>query len=225
MASKRIISIADSLVVSGAFLVLLWAIHFVTWVLGADLSWLGVMPRSLSGLLGILTMPLVHGDWGHLMSNSVPVLALGAGILYFYPKIAVKSIGLMWLGTGLFTWAFARGASHHIGASGLIYAYAAFLFFSGIFRRDTAALIVALLVAMVYGSMVWGVLPSDPRVSWEGHLMGAVNGIFFAWVLRKQNPMPKKQYSWEREPETPTSTDESPFWDYPKDPPPWHPED
>ena len=103
MASKRVISIADSLIVSGAFLLLLWAIHAIAWVTGADLSWLGVLPRSLSGLLGILTMPLVHGDWGHLMSNSVPILVLGAGIIFFYPKIAVRSIGLMWLGTGLFT--------------------------------------------------------------------------------------------------------------------------
>jgi membrane associated rhomboid family serine protease len=221
MASKRVISIADSFIVSGAFLLLLWVIHFLTWLLGLDFGFLGVQPRTLGGLIGIVTMPLIHGDWGHLISNSVPMLSLGAAIVFFYPRIALKGIGWMWVGTGLLTWIAGRGNSSHIGASGLIYAFAAFLFFSGVFRRDTAAVVVALLVAMFYGSMVWGVFPSDPRVSWEGHLMGGLMGIFIAWMLRKQNPMPKKQYSWEREPEVPTAPDDNPYWDYPKDPPPW----
>jgi membrane associated rhomboid family serine protease len=130
----------------------------------------------------------------------------------------------MWLTTGLLIWLTARSGTSHIGASGIIYAFAAFLFFSGVFRRDTAAIIVALLVALFYGSMVWGVFPTDPKVSWEGHLMGAVSGVFYAWTLRKLSPMEKKKYSWDMEPEN-TSPDENPYWEYPKDPPPWNPED
>lgn len=144
---------------------------------------LGLYPRSFFGIIGIFTSPLVHGDFFHLFSNTVPFIILGGGILFFYPLLAKKVFLYIYLLTGMSVWLFAR-PSYHIGSSGLIYGFAAFLFFSGIFRRDLKSIAVAIAVAFLYGGMITGLFPTGSGVSFESHLLGAVIGSMCAFSYK-----------------------------------------
>jgi len=157
---------------------------------------LGILPRNLNGLAGIFTSPLIHGSFSHLISNTAPLVFMGIGIFYFYPKVAYKVFTIIYLGTGVLVWLFAREV-YHIGASGIIYGFVSFLFFSGIFRKDNRSIALALVVILFYGGLIWGVLPVERGVSWESHLFGAIAGIVSAFLFRKIDP-PKK-YDWEDE--------------------------
>jgi membrane associated rhomboid family serine protease len=188
--------ILSSVFYSGCFVLLLWIIQFLQWVVDKDLSVYGVFPRKTSGLIGILTAPLLHADFSHLISNSVTLFLLLFGILYFYRSSAVKVFFIIYIMDGLLVWLFAR-ESYHIGASGLVYGFAGFLFFSGLFRKDKRSIALSLLIVFLYGGMVWGVLPTDPKISFESHLFGALTGIVCAFIFRKNDP--PKVYDWEEE--------------------------
>jgi membrane associated rhomboid family serine protease len=177
-----------SLVFPGFFLLLLWAIKFFE--VSMELSFVGggVYPRKLSGLKGILFSPLIHGDWKHLLDNSMPVLLLSLALFYFYRDIAYKIWLLIYFISGILLWGVGREA-YHIGASGLIYGLAAFLFLSGIIRRVRSLTAISLLVVFWYSGMVWGLLPFDFKVSFEAHICGAVSGIVLAIIYRDQGPM------------------------------------
>lgn len=174
----------------GLFLLLLWGIKLFEVVTNTNLSWYGVYPRTLHGLSGILFAPMLHADFSHLASNSLPLLFLGAIIFYFYRSIAFQVFFWVYLMTGIWVWAAARPA-YHIGASGIIYGFVCFLFFSGIFRKDTRLMALSLFVTFLYGSMVWGVFPIQPGISWESHLLGSLAGIITAYNFRKEGPPPK----------------------------------
>jgi membrane associated rhomboid family serine protease len=176
---------------------------------------LGVYPKSLKGLLGIITHPFVHGDWLHLLNNSVSLFFLSLAIIYFYKKIARQIIPLLWLVTGFWLWIFGR-ESYHIGASTLVYAFASFLFFSGVFRRNKSLAIVSMLVVFLYGSMVWGIFPMKVQISFEGHLSGFLAGIVFAYYFRKQGPDDDKYSILEEEAEDGTD-DENAYWKLPEE--------
>jgi len=180
-----------------AFVVLLWLIHFVALETSFDLTSYGLYPRKAEGIMGILTIPFIHGSWEHLINNSIPLLVLGWALFYFYPTLAWKTIGWIWLISGVWLWISGR-SSFHIGASGIVYGLASFLFLSGWLRREKRVASLSLLIAFLYGSMWWGVLPVDPKISWEGHLWGAVAGFALAWVFRKQGPQ-RKNYHWDEE--------------------------
>lgn len=175
----------------------------------------GIKPRTVSGLLGIVTAPFVHGDSQHLFANATALIPLMAAVLYMYESISMRVTFWLYLLTGFWVWAFARN-SYHIGASGLVYAFAFFLFFSGVFRKNQNALRIALLIAMFYGGMVWGVLPEKPEVSWESHLIGAIAGVFIAYALRKQGPPPDKPYDWGTE----SQEEGNEAWNFRNIPPP-----
>jgi len=162
--------------------------------LEASFSHWGVYPRSLHGLKGIITAPFIHGSFNHLINNSVPLFTLTMGLLYFYKKIAYRLLLVFWLVTGILIWLLAR-PSYHIGASGVVYALATFIFFSGIIRKNVNLLALSLLVAFLYGSMVWGVFPIKIGVSWEAHLFGALTGLVCSILYRNQGPPPQKP-SW-----------------------------
>jgi membrane associated rhomboid family serine protease len=147
----------------------------------------GILPRTLIGLRGILFSPFIHGGVNHLLSNSVPLLVLGWFTVYFYPKATGRVVLVSWLATGLWVWSMGR-ESYHIGASGMVYSLAGFLFFSGLFRRRIALMAVSLIVVFLYGSMWWGVLPLEPGVSWESHLFGGIVGTLMAWWYREVPP-------------------------------------
>lgn len=143
-----------------------------------------IYPRRLSGLIGIVTAPLLHGDLSHLFNNSLPILVLGGALFYFYPRKAYPVIWISWLASGIFTWLWGR-ENYHLGASGLIYAWAAFIFVSGLIRGRSQLLAFSLLVVFLYGGMAWGLLPVEERVSYEGHWAGALSGLALALYFRK----------------------------------------
>jgi len=180
-----------SLVFPGFFLLLIWAVKFFEFSMELTLVEGGVYPRRWSGLQGILFSPLIHGGWKHLINNSMPVFLLSLALFYFYRDIAYKIWGLIYVMGGILLWGVGREA-YHIGASGLIYGLAAFLFLSGFIRRVRSLIAISLLVVFWYGSMVWGLLPFDFDVSFEAHITGAVSGLILAVIYRDQGPEPEK---------------------------------
>lgn len=166
-------------------------ISFVKW---------GIHPRVWEDLSGILFSPFIHGDLMHLYSNTIPLFVLCTGLLYYYRISALWVLLFIYLMGGTAVWIFARD-SWHIGVSGIIYGLIAFIFFSGLFRKEAPAVALSLIVVFLYGSMIWGVLPIQPGVSWEAHLYGALSGIIASVIDRFKNP-PKhtNEYNnWEEE--------------------------
>jgi membrane associated rhomboid family serine protease len=148
-----------------------------------------VFPRRISGLKGIIFSPMIHGDWKHLVDNSLPLFFLSLALFYFYRDIAYRIWFLIYFIGGILLWAVGREA-HHIGASGVIYGLAAFLFVSGVIRKVRSLMAISLLVVFWYGGMVWGLLPFDYEVSFEAHITGAISGILLALLYRDQGPSP-----------------------------------
>jgi membrane associated rhomboid family serine protease len=180
------------------FIALIWLIQLLNWGLDLGLERFGVRPRQLGGLLGVLVAPLLHSDFSHLIANSLPLLVLGAGMLYLYPNSALKVIPAVYLGPGIAVWLFGR-ASVHIGASGLVYGLVSYVFVAGVIRRDRRAVAAALLVYFLYGTLAWGVFPIKPEVSWETHLAAALIGLILAVFFQKLDIPPRKRYDWEDE--------------------------
>lgn len=181
------------------FPVILWVVHLVSVLFQIDLTRMGILPRNFTGLLGIITSPMVHGDFSHLISNTIPLVVLGWIIFFFYPKVSYLAFGFIYFFTGLLVWIFARQV-YHIGASGVVYGFVSFLFFSGIFRRDNKSIALALIITFLYGGLVWGMIPGLKGISWESHFLGAVTGLAAAYLFRKVDP-PAKKYDWEDEPD------------------------
>lgn len=167
------------------FVVLLWAIHITSYLSGYnDVVW-GIYPRTTFGLKGILFSPLIHANFKHLISNTVPMLVLGSILNYFYPRVALRSFWMIYLLTGVAVWLFARPGAFHIGASGVVYGLVAFIFWSGIFRRNLRSIVLAAIVTLLYSGMIVGILPNEEGVSWESHLMGGFVGIFTAYFYKE----------------------------------------
>lgn len=191
---------------------LIWIVKAFELVSGVELRLLGVYPRSLHGLIGIITSPLVHSDIDHAFSNSVPMAVMGFLLYMSYRRVAVPTFIIVWLIEGALLWMIGRSGSYHIGASGLVYGLAFFLFFSGIFRLDMRSLALAMLVAFAYGSLVWGIFPviTPPDMSWEAHLAGAIAGLYCAWIFRQVDRAPDVSWEEEDEPDWQNSVHESP---------------
>jgi len=185
MTEKR--KIIHALIFPVLFLVIMWVIYAVFSILEINMSTIGIKPLSVSGLVGILGSPFAHGGIKHIASNSISFLVLATFLFYFYRLIAYRVFILNWLISGLLLWVGGRD-SVHIGASGIIYGLAFFLFFSGILRKDKQLGSLSLIVVFLYGSMFWGMLPQNGNISWEGHLFGAISGFTLAWYYRK-NPI------------------------------------
>jgi membrane associated rhomboid family serine protease len=171
--------------------VVLWIILLLEKGLGADWHRWGIYPRTVVGLRGVLTEPLLHSGASHLFSNTIPLIVLGWCLFYFYGGVGFALLPLVWILSGLLTWCVGR-ESWHIGASGLVYGLSFFLLFSGIFRRYIPLMAVSMLVVFLYGSGTWSMFPIaeevDPSISWEGHLAGAVSGLFGAVIFRNYGP-------------------------------------
>jgi len=204
---KRILR---SLLVPGIFVGFMWMVKIFEVIFHADLEVYGLAPLTLRGLPGILFAPLLHENFSHLSANTLPFLFLGGLLFYFYRPIAWKIFWLIWLTTGLWVWFFAREDSVHVGASGVVYGLAAFLFLSGILRRDSRLMSVTMLIAFLYGGLVWGIFPQlfpHQPISWESHLMGLLAGTVLAVYYRKSGPQ-RKVYDWENEEEEDDENDE-----------------
>lgn len=168
-----------------SFLFTIWVVNIFQFVYRLDLGYLGIYPRDTATLFGIFTSPIIHGSWGHLLSNSIPLLVLSLLLFITYERIAVWVWTLNYLLTGLMVWLFARD-SYHIGASGIVYGLASFLLFSGFFRMDIRSIAVSSGVAIFYGGMVWGIFPLERGISWESHLFGGIAGLLLAFVYRNK---------------------------------------
>ena len=176
---------SDSLVFPFLFVGILWIVKGIEVLFSLNFSYLGIVPRNSLGLIGILTGPLIHANFVHLFSNSIPLLVLGIIVFNFYRTIAFEIFIWIYLISGLCVWIVGENASH-IGASGLIYGFASFIFFSGLFRRELKSILLAILVAIVYGSILRGIFPGNPAISWQGHLFGAMAGGLCAYFFRKE---------------------------------------
>lgn len=175
----------------------------------------GIYPRLVDGLQGIFTAPLVHGDWGHLWSNLSSFVVLMVALVYFYRGVAYRVFLGIYVFSGLFVWCFGR-ESWHIGSSGIVYGMAAFLFFSGVIRQYVPLMAISLIVAFMYGSMVWGIFPLTAHLpySWEAHLGGTLAGMGLALVVRNKGPR-KPEKIWEDEDDEDVVTEDThPLDDY-----------
>ena len=184
-----------------------------------DLSPWGLIPRTARGLLGLLTMPLLHGGWEHLLTNLPAILVLGTALYYCYPTLANRILILSWFLSGLLTWIIGLPHSVHIGASALIYSLNLFLIVSGFIRGNRQLIVISLIMVFLYGSFIWGMIPSlavPQHISWEGHLSGALVGIALALIYRKEGPQ-KEVHHWEEDDDDDDEDDhdEKPYWDIP----------
>lgn len=172
-----------------AFVAILWAEEIVDSMLGGRLDQFGIVPRTIAGLPGILAAPFLHGGFPHLIANTSALVVLGWFVLlrerwHFF---AVSAFVIVLGGFG--TWLLGANAIH-IGASGLIFGWLGYLLFGGFFERRVSTILGSLAVALLYGGMVFGVLPSTPGVSWEMHLFGFLAGALAAWVLARPAKRP-----------------------------------
>ena len=177
--------------------ILLWVIKGFEIAFGWDLGVYGVYPRNVEGLVGIVFAPIIHGSFEHLLSNTLAIFVLATTLFYQYPKSANLVLPIIYFGSGLGVWLFAREA-YHFGASGLTHGMMFFLFLIGVLRQDKPAMAISMIIFFLYGSMIWGVLPTKEEISFESHLFGALTGVICAIVFRNRDPKPpEKIYSWE----------------------------
>ena len=196
-ADTRRLRVAFTLALS--FALLLWVLKLAEYLSGLDFTQCGIYPRRAGGLVGVLCAPFIHASFSHLFANTAPIIVIGTMLLYGYPRAAKVLLPVVYLGSGVAVWLFAREA-YHIGASGLAFGMLFFVFTVGVLRRERRTIAISLLVFFLYGGMISGVLPVARDVSFESHLSGALIGVILAFILRHRDPeSPRNQYSWERE--------------------------
>lgn len=191
---------------------LMWIMHLIHFFFNVDFHYLGVYPLHLNGLQGIFTAIFVHGDFEHLISNSIPLLLLGSALFLYYREFAPKLIIYLTVLTGFYVWLMGR-ESWHIGASGLVYALASFHIVSSILRKEMQLLAFSLLVVFLYGGMVWGLFPEffpEKNISWESHVMGSITGLIFAVFYRKVGVQKAEYFDEDDEEDIP---EEDRYWE------------
>ena len=217
-----------SLVIPLILVAMMWTVKIIEVSFGIDLGRYGVMPHTAKGLVGVFTLPFLHGSWEHLFSNSVPILVLGTALYYFYPTLANRVMLLTYLFSGLLTWCLGDPGSTHIGASALVYGLNLFLIASGFIRGNRTLIVISLIMVFLYGGFVWGMIPELAvlqNISWEGHLSGAIVGVVLALLLRNEGPQ-KEVHHWEEDEvedevedendvSASSTSDEKPYWDVP----------
>ncbi|MGC1248363.1 MAG: rhomboid family intramembrane serine protease [Spirulinaceae cyanobacterium] len=176
-------------IILGVFVGIFWVLEIVDFVFfhrRMGLDQYGIVPHNLIGLRGILFAPFLHGGFGHLIANTLPFITLGWLVMLqetsdFYLVTLITMVV-----SGLGTWLFGSPDSVHVGASGLIFGYLGFLLLRGFFQRNLPSIVLSIAVGVLYGGLIWGVLPTDPRVSWEGHLFGFIGGVVSAYLIGKK---------------------------------------
>jgi membrane associated rhomboid family serine protease len=173
---------AKALVVIGGFVALLYVIEFVDQANRNRFDNEGVQPRESDGLLGIVFAPLLHGGWDHLVANTIPLLALGFLILLSGVGHWLEVTAIVWIVGGVGTWLIGPENTVHIGASVLVFGWLIYLILRGFFTRRAGQIVLGFVVLFLYGGALWGVLPGQPGISWQGHLFGALGGALAAWL-------------------------------------------
>lgn len=184
-----------SAIIPGIFIFVMWLVKIIEVLFELDFSVFGIYPLMAKGLPGIVFSPFIHANFTHLFNNSLPLFFLSVALFYFYSEVALKVFTLTFFMTGFLVWIAGREA-WHIGASGLVYGLASFLFFSGIIRRYFRLIGLSLLIVFLYGSMVWGMFPDMYKnVSWESHMLGFFSGVLLSVWFRNDGPQ-KPVYEW-----------------------------
>jgi len=165
------------------FVALLYAVEGVDTVSHHDLDGAGVRPRTAEGLEGIVFAPVLHANWAHLLGNTLPVIVLGLLTLLTGIGRGLTATAIVWVVAGVGTWLTGASGSVHIGASVLVFGWLTYLISRGLFTRNLWQILVGVVVGLLYGSILWGVLPGQTGISWQGHLFGALGGLLAGWVL------------------------------------------
>lgn len=211
-----------SLAIPALLAAIMLTVKVIETAYGFNMSRWGLMPQTAHGLIGILTLPFLHGDWEHLLANIPAVLVLGTALYYCYPTLAHPVMIISWLASGFLTWCIGNPGSIHVGASALIYSLNLFLILSGFIRGNRQLIVISLIMVFLYGGFVWGMIPALAKlqnISWEGHLSGAIVGIALALILRKKGPQ-KEVHHWEEDDDNDDFDEgenpgEKPYWDVP----------
>lgn len=208
-------------------LLIIWIVFYFDQKFKLNAFQFGLIPRNLNGITGIFTMPFIHGDIFHILSNTFPFLILATFLNYNYREIAIQVSFGIYILSGILVWlfadldAFSKTTSYHIGASGIVYGLSGFLFFSGIIRKRKDLFAISLLVTFLYGTIIWGIFPENfqkainyipktQKVSWEGHLFGFLSGTFFAFIYRNKGKQ-LTPYSWQTNNDDDLD-DSNPYW-------------
>lgn len=179
------------------FLVVMWGVHFINvFFFAGTLSYYGIRPLDFTGIWGIFFAPFLHVDFAHLMSNSLPgaifcfFIGLSGRKAWWEVTLIVMAIA------GIGTWLLGGPGSLHVGASGLVYGWLSYLIVRGIFNRSLLQTMLGVALAFAYSGLIWGVLPGNDQVSWQGHLFGAIGGVLAGMVITSDDPV--KQISRRR---------------------------
>ncbi|GAB5472571.1 MAG: rhomboid family intramembrane serine protease [Maribacter sp.] len=198
MVEQNYFRFSNSVVVAPLLAIItIWSVYWIE--LRFQMNWndYGVYPRTVQGIRGILFSPFIHASLEHLYNNTIPLAVLMASLFYFYRNIAARTLLLGIFFSGLLTWVIGR-PSYHIGASGVIYFLASFIFFKGMITRYYRLVALSLMVVFIYGSLLWYIFPIKEGISWEGHLGGFLTGLALAYILKAPVPSSKK-FAWEHE--------------------------
>lgn len=179
----------SGLVTVVVFAAVLWIVQFINVLTGSWLiRWLGIAPRSFEGLDGVLFAPLLHSGFAHLLSNTMPLMVLGFLAFLEGARRFAVAVASSWLMSGVGVWIFGGGLT--IGASGVVFGLFSYLIVRGFYNRDWKQILLAVVLFLTYGSILWGVVPFiGSNISWQAHLFGAVGGVLGALILRKR-PVP-----------------------------------
>jgi membrane associated rhomboid family serine protease len=167
------------------FVFFIWLVYWIEITFDFKFTKYGIFPKKLSGLKGIIFSPFIHGDFLHIVHNSLPLFILSAFLFYHYQRVAWRILFMGWLLTGIGTWILGR-ESYHIGISGINYMLISFLFFAGVIIKYYRLMALSLIIVFLYGSLIWLMFPIVDRISWEGHLSGFISGLILAFVYGKK---------------------------------------
>ncbi len=176
-------SIKDHLLLLFGLLGIMWAVELLDLLPFLQLDRFGIRPRSASGLLGIVFAPFLHFGFAHLMVNSLPFVVLGGIVLLGGVRMFWKVTVFVTVVGGLGVWLFAGKFTNHLGASGLIFGYLGFVLARGYFEKTLAWILVSIATLVLYGGLLFGVLPIRAGVSWQGHLFGFLAGVGVARLM------------------------------------------
>ena len=180
----------------------IWFVFYIDHSFHLHLNEHGILPRTFSGLQGVVFSPFLHGDLNHIASNSLPLFILSTALIYFYREVSLKVLAYGILLSGFLTWVIGRD-SYHIGASSLIYVLVSFIFFKGLRTQYYRLMALSFAVVLLYGGMIWYVFPQpeivgESSISWEGHLAGLLTGFVFAIRFKTPDYIKDIQYDWEK---------------------------
>lgn len=173
------------IIILGGFVLFIWLLEAVDWVLGGQMDALGIRPRTMSGLRGILLAPVLHAGFGHVAANTVTFIVLGWFVMLRSLRTFILVTLIVVLVGGLGTWLIGPSYSVHLGASGLVFGYFGYLLMRGYFERSWNAVAWSLIVAVLYGGLIFGIVPGEIGISWQMHLFGFIGGGLAAYWLSK----------------------------------------